>query len=158
MSKLAEYERELERARTRHAEVGNQIKQLSQEDGELAAVVRGWEAIVARERKENGQPPVQPQNGDEHREAVELPDLTSKIDGFNDEEESGENKTQFVRDQIKANAAFGMTPNDLKKAAKAAGMEHPPSWPYGPIQRLKKKGEIIKRRGKFYPRILNAAE
>ena len=125
MSKLAEYEHELERARARHAEVGNQIRQLSQEDGELAAVVKGWEAIVARERKENGQPPVQPQIGDERQGVAELPDLTSKLDEFDDEEELGENKTQFVRDQIKANAAVGMTPNDLKKAAKAAGMDHP---------------------------------
>jgi hypothetical protein len=70
---------------------------------------------------------------------------------LSDEEEETENKTQFVRDQIHANVAKGMTPADLKKAAKAVGMAHPSSWPYGPLQRLKKSKEIVKRKGRFYP-------
>jgi hypothetical protein len=50
-----------------------------------------------------------------------------------------------------------MTPADLKAAAKIAGFEHPVGWPYGPLLRLKKKGEAVKRKGRFYPKDANLA-
>lgn len=161
MSKLAEYEQELERARTRHAEVVSQIKILQQENAELGGVVMGWEAIVARERKENGQPgspPPSPQSAGDEEDFEDFHDSTDTPNvAEGDEEEEGTNMTQFVRDFIKQRGGIGTSPDDLKQAAKANGLTHPASWPYGPIQRLKKKGDIVKRRGKFYPKIVNAA-
>jgi len=143
--KLQEYERELEEARRRHAEITAKLKSMAQEEQEIVAVVRGWEAIVAQKRKQAGDQDAGPA-------AFEpLPDVSDSRQVGEDEEDSGENKTQFVRDQILAHAATGMKPADLKKAADNVGMEYPQSWPYGPLQRLKKKGEIVKRRGRFYP-------
>lgn len=154
--KLAEYEKELEESKRKLEAVNAKLRELEQEAGELTSVVRGWEAIVARERKDSGQAyfpevPVPPKS--------EIPEDRSippgAADRFHDvDEEEGGNKTQFVRDHIQNNSAYGVTANDLKRAAAAIGMVHPPSWPYGPIQRLKKKGEIVKRRGKFYPAVV----
>lgn len=141
-TKLAEHERELAEATARLEHIIARRKALVAEEDELASVVNGWKAIVASERRE-------------HSGGSTPTALSVKVsDSFqlNDEdEEENENKTQFVRDRIQERAALGTKADDLKKAAKAAGMKHPPSWPYGPLQRLKKKGEIIKRKGKYYP-------
>ena len=147
-TKQAEHERELEEVRRRHEGVAAQLKFLSLEEQELATVMRGWEAIVAMDRKQSGN------HGALVQASSPVPMSRSVADSLSlrdEAEEGGENKTQFVRDQIRIGATTGTTPADLKRAATAAGMKYPASWPYGSIQRLKKKGEIIKRKGRFYP-------
>ena len=154
MTKLEEHEAELRDVTARLEEVQARIKNLRREEEDLVAGKQAWEAIVAMERKRM---PGSPEISVIAQEPLESTTQGTDDDEMRDfdyddaEEEEGENKTQFVRDFIQKNAAFGMTANDLKAAAANAGMKHPPSWPYGPIQRLKKKGEIVKRRGRFYP-------
>lgn len=153
MTKLEEHELELSRVTSRLDDIQARIKNLRSEEADLVAGKQAWEAIVAMERKQLvgsgseqvasvAEPPVVPDKKE---------DTDEDMRDYDYGEEDGENKTQFVRDLMQRNAAFGVTANDLKAAAAAAGMKHPPSWPYGPIQRLKKKGEIVKRRGRFYP-------
>ncbi len=141
--KLAEYERELADARRKLEEISVRVKSMMQEEQELNNVVRGWEAIVGMERKQRGE--VGPLFDSTVSSTSENPQR-----GTEEDKEDSENKTQFVREYIRANHSVGVTPRDLKKAAANASLKHPPSWPYGPLQRLKKNGEIIKRRGKFY--------
>jgi hypothetical protein len=155
MSKVSEYQAALAEARTRLERISAKKAALAVEEGDLARAVQGWEAIISLERKTAGQ-----ESEADHTAAATPTQSTQETDGEKelalallglDEEEDGENKTQFVRDVIRKRSNVGTTPADLKKEAKAVGLKHPPSWPYGPIQRLKKKGEIAKRRGKFYP-------
>lgn len=147
---LSEYEQALERARAKLEAIRSQIASLGQEEQELVPVVRGWEAIIAMERKQAGQ-------GGAPAESSPSPDMSASEEELpggdlgDEEADGGKNKTQFVRDFIKAHASEGTQPGDLRRAADRVGMKYPASWPYGPLQRLKKKGEIIKRRGKFYP-------
>ncbi|MEK7994595.1 MAG: hypothetical protein AAB403_12395 [Planctomycetota bacterium] len=150
VTKIAEYEHELQEVRRRRREVTAQLKTLTQEDQELTNVEHGWEAIVAMERKRTGESAPAPTANTPDIGALSV-QVAGSLQTQDGDEEEGENKTQFVRDQIRANAATGMMPKDLKKAAAAAGMKHPASWPYGPLQRLKKSGEVIKRKGRFYP-------
>ena len=56
MSQLSDYERELAAVRSKIEGIRTKISQLGQEEAELVPVARGWEAIVARERKDSGQP------------------------------------------------------------------------------------------------------
>lgn len=147
-SKLADYEHELATAKGRLDQIAIDVGALLQEQSELTNVVRGWEAIIARERKPIGAT-FPPPNASQQISANSNETSSPQSD---DSDEDGENKTQFVRDQVMAHATKGMTPADLKAAANTIGMKYPPSWPYGPIQRLKKKGEIIKRKGRFYPK------
>jgi hypothetical protein len=156
--KLAEYERELAEVTAKVESIAAQIKMLSQEQFELSNVKNGWEAIIARERRQidgarqlDGKLPFAEADMPEASEGAVAVQVADSMQ-LGDEEEEGENKTQFVRDLIAKRAALGTTPDDLKKAAKAVGMKHPQSWPYGPLQRLKKRGDVIKRKGKFYPK------
>ena len=138
--KLAEYEHEHSEARKTLEDLSQRVKTMQQEEQELITVVRGWEAIVAMERKRSGE--VGP--------LFETPvNVAAKEDGEEEGDEEGSNKTEFVRKTIFA-ARAGISPRDLKTAAKQAGLKHPPSWPYGPLQRLKKSGEIVKRKGRYY--------
>lgn len=152
MITLADAEIELERAKGRQESLTAQLQALQADCNEGMGLVSSWQTIVNALRKGN----LSAAAADTHA-ATALPaavaDSASEvwIGEPDDEEEEGENKTQFVRDQIKANSVMGVDPKWLKKAAAAAGLAHPPSWPYGPLQRLKKKGEIIKRKGRFYP-------
>jgi hypothetical protein len=150
--KLADCEEELRTAKERMKEITAALNALGSERMELDGVIQGWEAILANKRKANGEQAPPP--------AADTSTVITEADlDYRDplEEEAGENKTQFVRDQIKAHGAKGITPADLKAAADAAGIVRPVGWPYGPIQRLKKKGEIVKRRGRLYPKDTNLA-
>jgi len=149
---IGEAERERREANEELEGARAQVAVLSVRINELMNVVNGWDAIIAAKRKRGagGEDTVSAPNTGALDPPV-APLLVESRINLGNEEEEGENKTQFVRDHINAHADTGATPDDLKKAAKAAGMKHPPSWPYGPLQRLKKKGEVIKRRGKFYP-------
>jgi hypothetical protein len=147
---LADAERELGEAKAELDKTQAQIISLNTRASELVGVVNGWTAIIAAKRKGNkGTPEAEKPDAFAGIVASLPPVPVNEVD--DDDSEEGENKTQFVRDQIRANAAAGMSPADLKKAAKAVGMAHPPSWPYGPLQRLKKGKEIVKRKGRFYP-------
>jgi hypothetical protein len=127
------------------------IRSLSQREAELVQVVNGWNAIIAAKRSQSGQSEIP------HAPVTTLPPLLLPVNGSptapvadnHEAETEGENRTQFVRDYIRNHP--GATPEDLKRAASAANMRHAPSWPYGPLARLKTKGEIVKRRGRFYP-------
>jgi hypothetical protein len=154
MNKIEEHERELKEVTSRLEDVQGRIAVLRQEEEGLVAGKRAWEAIVAMEKKQYPMTTVEPSvvvtamdSASQSGHGGETDDISN----YDDVEEEGENKTQFVRDFMQKNATYGVTANDLKAAAAAAGMQHPPSWPYGPFQRLKKKGEIVKRRGRFYP-------
>jgi len=142
---IAEYERELAESKAELQDVQDQMQALAAREAELTKVVQGWQAIIASKRK---------QSGDYSAPQAPSAELDAPAETFQlieDQEEEGENKTQFVREYVLRCSSAGTTPEELKRAAKAAGMTHPPSWPYGPLQRLKKKGEIVKRRGRFYP-------
>ena len=138
---LAEAQAELDRVRT-------EVDDLAKREQELRAVVAGWHSIIAARKRSGcltaGHPAsteIQVEVGD----SLQFSDVV--------EIEDGVNKTKFVRDQILASANRGMSVEDLRSAAKAADMLHPPTWPYGVLSRLKKKGQIYKRRGKYYPRL-----
>lgn len=141
---VGDAERELAEAKVELEKVQNQIQRLAAREGELSKVVNGWQAIIAAKRKQSGDtaPASGPGNG-----GIQI----AVADTILLESDPGENKTQFVRSQIRANATSGVSVAELKRAAASIGMEHPPSWPYGPLARLKSNGEIAKRRGRFYP-------
>jgi len=155
MTKIEEHESELKMVTAKLEDVQAKIKALTQEEEVLVAGKRAWEAIVGMERKQlAGSEYVftAPVASSAAPAKVAVQDYVEDFREYPDDlEEEGENKTQFVRDFMQKNIAYGVTANDLKAAAAKAGMKHAPSWPYGPIQRLKKKGEIVKRRGRFYP-------
>jgi hypothetical protein len=153
--RLSDCEEELAAVKARLKVLETQLMALGTERNELQNVAQGWEAIVAQKRKQAGdvqpdtpgpsvaQPPI-----DEDDPSKAMDSMTFSEE---DEEEEGLNKTQFVRDEILKNAQRGTTAADLKHAAVIVKLKHPPSWPYGPLQRLKKGGEIVKRKGRFYP-------
>ena len=151
MSKISEYQAALAEARTKLERVTAKKAELVQEEQDLTRAVQGWEAIISLERKQIGDNVAPANNARPELEPIPIKVEAPDSFGGGEEEEEGENKTQFVRDFIRKRSNIGTTATDLKNEAKAVGMKHPPSWPYGPIQRLKKKGEIAKRRGKFYP-------
>jgi hypothetical protein len=148
-TKLSEYERELADAKAKLQSAQLQVAAMTREAEELKQVVLGWESIIARERKQHGGGEFTVQNvvATAHLPAVDL----SKDSPFDEDEDEGPNKTQFIRDRIRANGTNGTTTNDLKQAARAAGLEHAPSWPYGPLARLRKNGQVVRRKGKYYP-------
>ena len=152
-SKVAEYRLALESAKMKLEAVASRIKDLEQTHAVLARAVSGWEAILALE--ESSEQEVRSMNLSLPLQVASLQDdspIVSTLPPDKEVEADGENKTQFVRDKIAARGSLGTTAKDLIRLAEEARMKHPPSWPYGPIQRLKKKGEIVKRRGRFYPK------
>jgi small-conductance mechanosensitive channel len=142
---VAEFLRELDEAKAELDAVQSQMQSLTARETELAKVVQGWQAIIAAKRKQNGEPTNQVRDLE-----VNVADGLGIEDSASVSEEA-DNKTQFVRERICANASSGVTVADLKTAATQVGMSHAPSWPYGALNRLKKKGEVVKRRGRFYP-------
>jgi hypothetical protein len=149
--RLIDCEEELAAVRERLKDLEAQLFALGTERNELQAVAQGWEAIVTQKRKLAGQSPLAIAHVESPQDHTGLQEHEEGF-GLNSElEEEGINKTQFVRDEILRNGSKGTSAAELKKAAISAGLEHPPSWPYGPLQRLKKAGEIVKRKGRFYP-------
>jgi hypothetical protein len=143
MNQLTDYQRQLEAVSRRLHQVTNELDKLLVEQGELQRLKYAWETIINQERK---------QSGEDVTHEVLIVQPVSRPPVQTEEEGEGLNKTQFVMDKIKERAAIGTTPEDLKTAARVIGMKHAPSWPYGPLQRLKKRDLITKRRGKFYPK------
>lgn len=138
----------LETSKERLQAILSQRKSLDAEEMQVRSVINGCEAIIFMQQQQSTRITLTP------TQPTALPSIPEVAGVINDgdADEAGENKTQFVRDQILASGTNGITSADLKMAAKRVGMKHPPSWPYGPLQRLKKTGEIMKRKGRFYPK------
>lgn len=156
---VTDAERELEQARAALEKVQSDLQILIARQTELNALVSSWQTIVTAKRREIGDGTMlipTPHSSAEVRAADPDPASFLNVDaanglGFSEDEEEAGNKTQFVRDQVQSHASTGISVADLKKAAANVGLSHPASWPYGSLNRLKKRGEVIKRRGRFYP-------
>jgi hypothetical protein len=61
------------------------------------------------------------------------------------------NKTTFVRRFILANSEHGVTPTEIKKAARENGIETPTNFPYTILGKLAARGKVRKTDDRYYP-------
>jgi hypothetical protein len=77
------------------------------------------------------------------------PTTTATLDAR--EIEGDFNKAQLMRELIVENRATGSTPSSIMEALTRKGAECPPTYVYSALSRMKAKGLIEKRRGKYFP-------
>ena len=61
------------------------------------------------------------------------------------------NKSQIVRDLVKANVDVGTTIKDIREAFNKAGVSYHANYPYAVWRRLKNNGTVREVKGKLYP-------
>jgi sugar-specific transcriptional regulator TrmB len=87
-----------------------------------------------------------------HVELSEVPQSTRNFEGSAAARGDDEvNKARFMRELIVGSRATGTTPSTIMEALKNKGAECPPTYVYSALSRMKKKGLVVVRRGKYFP-------
>jgi hypothetical protein len=107
----------------------------------LLADLAGYERALAAEMREQGMKVPAP--------LVQTPLATAETGLSNGNGET--NKAEFTRRFVRSHADYGVTPSDIFKGFKDAGIPIQKPYVYALVQRLQKQGAIKSRRSKWYP-------
>jgi hypothetical protein len=105
-----------------------------------------WQLAYQNELRREGNPPPLPV---QENQKVNIPARVPQSDP------SEVNKTEIVRSLLKQNPG-GITPTDLWAAVNARITHRP--YLYSVLKRLNDKGEIFKKRGKYFPKMTPKTE
>ena len=147
MLNIADLQRELKLAEIEYANAGT-ARQRAQaiEQQWLDEVESLRKLLKVREQRASGnvEPPREP--------VANLPIPTAETNSG-----APGTKTAWIKSQIVASGDRGIAPRDIWRAATAEGIAMHPNYPYDVTKKLKDKGEIRSRGGKFFA-VRDAAE